>query len=110
MRATTHAEIGVGMAFGANARRIFRLIVGRGMHSATLGITIGLVVALAVTRAMQSVLVGGEGDGPAHLLSPSRGCSWWWRRSRDWSWRARGAAGPLVAPLTQEHPGRRWVS
>ena len=61
------AEIGVRMAFGAEPSGIFRLVVGQGMRLATLGIGIGLVAALGLTRAMQSMLVGVSPTDPLTL-------------------------------------------
>jgi putative ABC transport system permease protein len=58
------AEIGVRMAFGATGQSIFRLVVGQGMRLAALGIGIGLLAALAVTRVMQSMLVGVSATDP----------------------------------------------
>ena len=58
------AEIGVRMAFGASGRSIFRLVVGQGMRLSALGIGIGLFTALAVTRVMQSMLVGVSATDP----------------------------------------------
>ena len=63
------AEIGVRMAFGASGRSIFRLVVGQGMRLAALGIAIGLVAAFAVTRVMQSMLVGVSATDPLTFLA-----------------------------------------
>jgi putative ABC transport system permease protein len=51
-------EIGVRMAYGATTRNIFGLVIGGGIRLATIGLAIGLAAALALTRAMQSMLVG----------------------------------------------------
>ena len=63
------AEIGVRMAFGANSRTIFRLVVGQGMRLAALGIAIGLFAAFAVTRVMQSMLVGVSATDPLTFVA-----------------------------------------
>jgi predicted permease len=52
------AEIGVRMTLGASPDRILRLIMGYGLRLSVAGIAIGLASAIALTRAMQSMLVG----------------------------------------------------
>jgi len=59
------AEIGVRMAMGAAPARIFQLAVGQGMRLGAAGIAIGLAAALALTRAMTSMLVGVRATDPA---------------------------------------------
>lgn len=51
-------EIGVRGALGAQRRDIVRLIVGHGALLGGLGIAIGLVGALAVTRLLRTMLFG----------------------------------------------------
>jgi putative ABC transport system permease protein len=51
-------EIGIRMALGANAGRIFRLVVGQGLKLIVLGLVIGLVSAIAGPRLMSSLLYG----------------------------------------------------
>lgn len=53
----TH-EIGVRLALGAQRGDIFSLVVGQGMKLIAVGVFAGLVGALAVTRTMQSILMG----------------------------------------------------
>ncbi len=52
------AEIGVRVAFGAPRGRILRLIVGQGLALSGAGIVLGLVAAAALTRLIESMLVG----------------------------------------------------
>jgi putative ABC transport system permease protein len=51
-------EIGVRVALGAGRREIFRLIIGRGMRLALVGVLVGVPAALALTRLMSGVLSG----------------------------------------------------
>ncbi len=51
-------EIGVRMALGASRRDVVGLFVGRGARLAGVGVAIGLVLAVAVTRALSSFLFG----------------------------------------------------
>jgi putative ABC transport system permease protein len=63
------AEIGVRIAFGAERRAIFRLIVGRGLMLAVTGIVIGTLGALGVTRTIQTLLVDVRATDPATFVS-----------------------------------------
>jgi putative ABC transport system permease protein len=51
-------EIGIRMALGAQARDVLRLIVGKGLILTLIGIGIGLLGALGITRVMQTLLFG----------------------------------------------------
>jgi putative ABC transport system permease protein len=51
------SEIGIRMAFGAQSASIFRLVIGQGLRMSAIGIGIGLVIAMATTRVMSSMLV-----------------------------------------------------
>jgi ABC-type antimicrobial peptide transport system permease subunit len=51
------AEIGVRMAFGAPTQSIFRLVIGEGLKLSAIGIALGLVAAVVLTRIMQNMLV-----------------------------------------------------
>jgi putative ABC transport system permease protein len=62
-------EIGVRVALGAGARDIYRLIVGRGMATAGLGVGVGLAASFAATRAMKSLLFGVEASDPVIFAS-----------------------------------------
>jgi len=53
----TH-EIGVRVALGARRFDVLRLVVGTALKTAAIGLTIGLVLALLLTRAVSSVLFG----------------------------------------------------
>jgi putative ABC transport system permease protein len=49
-------EIGIRVALGASANDILRMIVGRGLALAGIGLAIGLLAAIPVTRSMQTLL------------------------------------------------------
>ncbi|MBD0372856.1 MAG: ABC transporter permease [Pyrinomonadaceae bacterium] len=53
-------EIGLRMALGAQARDVLKLVVGQGMVLTVLGIALGLVASLALTRLIKSLLFGVE--------------------------------------------------
>jgi predicted permease len=53
----TH-EIGIRMSLGAQPGQILQLVVGQGLKLALVGIAIGGVAALALTRLMMSLLFG----------------------------------------------------
>jgi ABC-type antimicrobial peptide transport system permease subunit len=58
-------EIGIRLALGASSRDILKLVVGRGMILALIGIGIGLGAAVALTRLMASLLYGVSATDPA---------------------------------------------
>ncbi|MGH9738254.1 MAG: FtsX-like permease family protein, partial [Candidatus Acidiferrales bacterium] len=63
----TH-EIGVRMALGAQPSQVLRLILGQGAKMALLGIAIGLVASLALTRLMTKMLFGVSAYDPLTFL------------------------------------------
>jgi len=53
----TH-EFGIRVAIGASAGDVFMLVVGQGMKLALVGVTLGLLAALALNRVWASLLYG----------------------------------------------------
>lgn len=49
-------EMGVRLALGASSRDILRLIIGQAMRTSLLGVGLGLVAAVGLTRVMTSLL------------------------------------------------------
>jgi putative ABC transport system permease protein len=58
-------EIGIRMALGARADQVSRMIVGQGMRLAALGIGIGLLGAIGLTRLMRGLLYEVSATDPA---------------------------------------------
>jgi putative ABC transport system permease protein len=58
------SEIGIRMAFGAQSSSIFGLVIGEGLRMSAIGIGIGLVIAVASTRVMSSMLVDVKPTDP----------------------------------------------
>jgi len=57
-------EIGVRLALGAQRGDVLRLVVWRGLALAVVGVVVGLVGAVMLTRFMQGVLYGVEATDP----------------------------------------------
>lgn len=64
-------EIGVRMALGARAAQVRTLVVAQGARVIGIGVVIGLVVALAFTRALASLLYGVQAIDPATFIAMS---------------------------------------
>jgi putative ABC transport system permease protein len=64
-------EIGIRMALGADRRKVFAMVLGQGARLAGLGISIGLVAALGLTRIMASFLFGVRPTDPLTFAAVS---------------------------------------
>ncbi len=64
-------EIGIRMALGAQASRVAGSIVQHTLATVVVGVAIGLVAALAVTRVLQNLLFGITPTDPATLIAVS---------------------------------------
>jgi putative ABC transport system permease protein len=58
-------EVGIRMAFGAQADDVLKLIIGRGLKLTFCGMAVGLVAAFALTRLMKTQLFGVSATDPA---------------------------------------------
>jgi predicted permease len=64
-------EIGVRLALGAPRRRVFALVLSQCVRLTSLGIAIGIAMALVVLKAMTGFLYGIEATDPATFASLS---------------------------------------
>ena len=60
----TH-EIGVRLALGADSGDVLRLVVGQGLRLTLLGVVLGWLGALGVSRFLSGLLYGIAGNDPA---------------------------------------------
>jgi predicted permease len=57
-------ELGIRAALGAQAARLWRYVVGHGLRLALIGVTLGLVAAVFLTRTLQGVLFNVRANDP----------------------------------------------
>jgi putative ABC transport system permease protein len=57
-------EMGIRVALGAEPGDIFKLVIGQGMRMALIGVALGVVVSLALTRFLASLLFGVGATDP----------------------------------------------
>jgi putative ABC transport system permease protein len=62
-------EFGIRMALGANRHDVFRLVLGQGTRLTLLGIGLGIVAALIVTRLMATLLYGISATDPLTFVA-----------------------------------------
>jgi predicted permease len=64
-----YTEIGVRVALGATASDVFNLVLGEGVRLATLGVVIGLGIAMVTTRLLRGFLYDVHPLDPAVMLA-----------------------------------------
>jgi ABC-type antimicrobial peptide transport system permease subunit len=64
-------EIGIRMVLGAQRRGVFQMVLGQGARLGGLGIAIGLVAALGVTRLLAGFLYGVRPTDPVTFAGVS---------------------------------------
>jgi putative ABC transport system permease protein len=57
-------ELGIRIALGARACDVLKLVTGEGMALAIIGVALGLMAALALTRVMEGLLFGVSATDP----------------------------------------------
>ena len=62
-------EIGVRVALGARSRDVLAMVVGQGLRAVLIGILVGVLGSLALTRFVQSLLFGVSATDPLTLGS-----------------------------------------
>jgi len=63
------AEIGLRLALGADQRTIVGMIVGTGVRLAGFGLLVGVPLAMALERTLESLLYHTQGTDPATFAS-----------------------------------------
>ena len=61
-------ELGIRLALGATARNVLRLVLGQGVKLAVVGVSVGLIASLALTRLMKTLLFGVSATDPMTFL------------------------------------------
>jgi predicted permease len=62
-------EIGVRMALGASSKDVLKMVIGQGMKLAFIGVALGLLASVALTRTMKSLLFGVSTTDPATFVA-----------------------------------------
>jgi putative ABC transport system permease protein len=61
-------ELGIRIALGARACDVMKLVTGEGMALAIIGVALGLMAALALTRVMEGLLFGVSATDPLTFM------------------------------------------
>ena len=66
-------EIGIRVALGAQARDVFKLVIGQGMLLVAVGVGLGLISSFALTRFIASLLFGVKPTNATTFIAVSAG-------------------------------------
>jgi putative ABC transport system permease protein len=66
-------EIGIRLALGAQARDVFKLIIGQGMLLVAVGVALGLVGSFVLARLIASLLFGVTPTNATTFIAVSAG-------------------------------------
>jgi ABC-type antimicrobial peptide transport system permease subunit len=62
-------EIGIRIALGSSRENVLGMVVGQGVRLGAIGVAVGMVAAIAVTRLLESMLFGVSGSDPIALAA-----------------------------------------
>jgi predicted permease len=94
-------EIGIRMALGADAGRVRRLVVTQGAVLAILGLLLGIVGAIAVTRVLATLLYGIGTRDPATFVTVALFLGIVALAASGWAARRATRVDPMVALRTE---------
>jgi len=64
-------ELGIRLALGASRKNIFRIVLGQGLRLVIVGLVLGLIGALALTRMIRSLMFGVTPTDPITFVAVS---------------------------------------